>query len=295
MTILNFGSINVDHVYRLPTIVKPGQTLASEGLTIGLGGKGANQSVAIAAAGGEVKHFGRLGKDCRWAEQQLAQRGVDTEHIALVDEPSGHAIIQLDCNGENAIVVHGGANLSFARSSLAAVLNSSDQWSHLLMQNECNLMADAIELAHGKSLPVILNPAPMSDTAIAAPLHRVNTLVVNETEANKLSGQSSPQAALDFLHKTYPQIRLVMTLGGAGAMLVHGDERLIIEATKVDVVDTTAAGDTFVGYFVAGLAAGISNAENLARAVVAGTLAVTQAGAVASIPAADAVAQAMGD
>ncbi|MFK7958215.1 MAG: ribokinase [Lysobacterales bacterium] len=295
MAILNYGSINIDYVYQLPAIVEPGQTLASEGLSKGLGGKGANQSVAIAAAGGEVTHLGQLGKDGRWAAEELAQRGVNTRLITLADEPSGHAIIQVDRQGENAIVVHGGANQSCKPAALAAALSSSNPWSYLLLQNECNLLAEAIELARGRGLPVILNPAPMSDCAKAAPLEHVDTLVLNETEACMLSGQSNPDAALDRLQKKYPGVRLVLTLGRRGAVLWHCDERISVDAPEVAVLDTTAAGDTFVGYFVAGLAAGMSNAETLARAVFAGALAVTRSGAVASIPANEAVTQAMSD
>ncbi len=299
LMILNFGSINIDHVYRVSSVVEPGQTLACTGLSSGLGGKGANQSVAVAAAGGRVTHLGRLGRADAWALDVLASRGVNTDLITLVDEPSGHAMIQLDDRGENAIIVHGGANQGMQLKDLEAALDRQPPVGFLLLQNECNLLAQAIDLAHRRQIPVILNPAPMSERVADLPLNKLDTLVVNETEASALTraltgtlaktpvDSEAQQDLAQSLRQKFPELRIVCTKGSAGVRLFHGDEQISVAAPKVPVVDTTAAGDTFVGYFAAGLAEGMTNRQALERAVLAGAVAVTRAGAIASIPTAD--------
>jgi ribokinase len=263
--------------------VQPGETLASRGLETGLGGKGANQSVAIARAGIGVAHIGRVSTSDAWAVDTLRSAGVLIDHIELVEEASGHAIIQVDDQGENAIVLHGGANQSFDTERIEAII-ASHSVDYLLMQNECNLLAEALEVAHRHALKVVLNPAPMTERIKDLPLHQLDTLIVNEVEAAALTDKSNIADIILAIQSTLPNTRTVLTLGAQGAVLLHGGQKINANAVEVDVVDTTGAGDTFVGYFLAGLVQGLSDNESLERACLAAALAVSQPGAISSIP-----------
>ena len=282
--IINFGSINIDYVYRVPHLVKPGETLSSLDLVTGLGGKGANQSVAIARAGVSVAHVGRVFKGDRWAVELLASTGVDTDNIALIEGASGHAIIQVDDQGENAIVLHGGANQSFSIADIESALNRNQQARYLLMQNETNLLAEAFELAQAKGIKIVLNPAPMTDNIKDLPLAKLDTLIVNQGEAEALCGAADIDQMTQQMAALAPQTRVVVTLGGDGAMLLANGEVTHINSPSVDVVDTTGAGDTFVGYFLAGVAEGMNDHDALQRACLAGSIAVTRQGAITAIP-----------
>ena len=282
--IINFGSINIDHVYRVPHLVKPGETLSSLDLVTGLGGKGANQSVAIARAGVSVAHVGRVFKGDTWAVALLASTGVDTDNIALIEGASGHAIIQVDDQGENAIVLHGGANQSFSIADIESALNHNQQARYLLMQNETNLLAEAFELAQAKGIKIVLNPAPMTDNIKDLPLAKLDTLIVNRGEAEALCGAADIDQMTQQMAALAPQTRVIVTLGGDGAMLLANGEVTHMNSPSVDVVDTTGAGDTFVGYFLAGVAEGMNDHDALQRACLAGSIAVTRQGAITAIP-----------
>ena len=282
--IINFGSINIDHVYRVPHLVKPGETLSSLDLVTGLGGKGANQSVAIARAGVSVAHVGRVFKGDTWAVALLASTGVDTDNIALIEGASGHAIIQVDDQGENAIVLHGGANQSFSIADIESALNHNQQARYLLMQNETNLLAETFELAQAKGIKIVLNPAPMTDNIKDLPLAKLDTLIVNQGEAEALCGAADIDQMTQQMAALAPQTRVVVTLGGDGAMLLANGEVTHMNSPSVDVVDTTGAGDTFVGYFLAGVAEGMNDHDALQRACLAGSIAVTRQGAITAIP-----------
>ena len=293
MTVYNFGSINIDYVYRVERFVQPGETLASESLDTVLGGKGANQSVALARAGAPVVHLGRVSQADQWVVDELASFGVDINGIESVDEASGHAIIQVDAQGENAIVLHGGANQHFDAKSLATLLKDAQPGDWLLLQNECNALADAFAIAQEKQLKIAFNPAPMNELAASLPLEHCQVLIVNEVEALQLAnfgdvnGCSYSEANADCqteLQKRYPGCQIVLTLGGKGAMLLHNGKCEKVDAAPVDAVDSTGAGDTFVGYFLAGLVNELAPEQALERACVAGALAVTVAGATRGIP-----------
>ena len=265
-------------------MVKPGETLSSLDLVTGLGGKGANQSVAIARAGVSVAHVGRVFKGDTWAVALLASTGVDTDNIALIEGASGHAIIQVDDQGENAIVLHGGANQSFSIADIESALNHNQQARYLLMQNETNLLAEAFELAQAKGIKIVLNPAPMTDNIKDLPLAKLDTLIVNRGEAEALCGAADIDQMTQQMAALAPQTRVVVTLGGDGAMLLANGEVTHMNSPSVDVVDTTGAGDTFVGYFLAGVAEGMNDHDALQRACLAGSIAVTRQGAITAIP-----------
>ncbi len=296
VTVHNFGSINVDHVYRVPHLVRPGETLSSASLETVLGGKGANQSVALARAGAAVRHVGRIGAADEALLDALLDAGVDCGRVVRVPGTSGHAIIQVDDAGENAIVLHGGANRGFDAAALEAGLEGAEPGDWLLVQNECDALPIALDIARRRGLRVAFNPAPMDAGVAALELDALELLIVNETEAAQLAaalgatagarGSDSGQDddAVAALAEALPQVALVATLGARGAMLVSGGERTHVVAPRVDVVDTTGAGDTFVGYLLAALVAGAAPVDALRRAVIAGSLATTRAGATPSIP-----------
>lgn len=293
----NLGSINLDHVYRVPHLVTPGETLASHGYEVGLGGKGANQSLALARAGGRVCHWGRLGRQDAWARDTLARAGVDVSHLSLVDAPSGHAIIQVDDAGENAIILYPGANHGFGEADFQALVDAAAPGDWLLLQNECNGLAQLLALAAERQIRVAFNPAPMTDAVGELPLSACRLLFVNRTEAAGLAGlpvDSPPDALLDALASRLPDCELVLTLGAEGAWYQGGGERRHQPALKVSAVDTTGAGDTFIGYYLAALQRGGPVAECLAQATVAAALAVQRPGAAAGIPTADEVARFLG-
>lgn len=295
MRVYNFGSINIDYVYRMTRFVQPGETLASESLETVLGGKGANQSVALARAGVDVMHLGRLGKTDQWAVDVLNDFGVNSDNIELLDSPSGHAIIQVDANGENSIVLHGGANQSFDSSTVASLLKDARAGDWLLLQNECNALDVVFDIAEKKQLNIAFNPAPMSAAVSRLPLERCKILILNEVEAVQLAGGDGAAGAAEDtqlitdLQQRFPDVIIALTLGSKGATLLQNGQSIHFSAPVVDVVDTTGAGDTFVGYFLAGIIEGLPATQSLQRACVAGSLAVTVAGATPGIPTLQAV------
>ncbi|AXY41468.1 ribokinase [Halomonas sp. JS92-SW72] len=294
----NFGSINLDHVYRVPHLVRPGETLASHDYRVGLGGKGANQSLAMARAGGRVCHWGRLGRQDAWARDSLARAGVDVTHVSLVDAPSGHAIIQVDDAGENAIILFPGANHGFQRAGLEALVAATRPGDWLLLQNECNGLEQLLPLAAGHGLRIAFNPAPMSEAVSELPLSACQLLFLNRSEAAGITGlalEAGAKALLDALADRLPGCDVVLTLGDEGAWYQRGDQRCHQPALAVTAVDTTGAGDTFIGYYLAALQRGAAVADCLTQASAAAALAVQRPGAAESIPVAAEVARLLND
>ncbi|MBB3229945.1 ribokinase [Halomonas stenophila] len=283
----NFGSINLDHVYRVPHLVRPGETLASHDYRVGLGGKGANQSLAMARAGGRVRHWGRLGRQDAWARDLMARSGVAVDSVALVDEPSGHAIIQVDDQGENAILLFPGANHGFTTADLDARIAEIAPGDWLLTQNECNALPRVFARAQARGVKIAFNPAPMTDEVAGLPLAACRLLFVNRGEAEALTGLATDapaEALLAALARRLPATETVLTLGGDGAWYQYGDQRHFQPPLPVVARDTTAAGDTFIGYYLAAVQADLPPTACLERAATAAALAVQRLGATESIP-----------
>jgi ribokinase len=289
MHVWNLGSINLDRVFHVPRIVRPGETLASRSVTTFAGGKGANQSIALVRAGAKVMHIGRVGNDAQWLIERLASEGVDTTHVAIGREPTGQAIIQVDETGQNAIVLDPGANHAIALDDIERALAASRPGDWFLAQNETNHVADAIRLAKRHGLRVALNPAPMTESVLDYPLELVDLLVVNETEAAALTGIADAKGQLRSCAKRWPNCEVVLTRGDQGAIARGRDWQVAQPAVKTNVVDTTAAGDTFLGYYLAGLIEGCSPSERLAWACRAAACCVARPGASDSIPRRDEV------
>lgn len=284
MHILNYGSLNVDLVYRVPHISRPGETLGSSSREVFAGGKGLNQSIALGRAGAEVAHAGRTGTGGEWLPERLRDAGVDTTHVDTGDGPSGHAVIQVDDGGQNSIILFPGENMKQTRTDIDAALASCPEQTILLLQNEINEIEHLITEGARRGFQVCLNPAPFADNIPDLPLHLIRILVVNETEAEGLVGGGSAEQAMDRLISQYPNCEMVMTLGPRGVLYGAGADRIRLPAEDAEVVDTTGAGDTFIGYFLAARAEGRGAREALKIAGYASALCVSRPGACDSIP-----------
>ena len=285
MKILNFGSLNLDLVYQMPHFVRAGETLSSLSFSRNVGGKGLNQSVALAKAGAQVYHAGLVGEDGEMLRSFLRDSGVDVRFVRTVDQPSGHAVIQVEPAGNNCIFLYGGANQCVTEEFIREALAPFGPGDFLLLQNEVNAIDRIIELAAERGMQVVLNPSPVAENLQKLPLDRVSWFILNEIEGAELSGETEPDAILDKLAALYPHARFVLTLGGDGSVYAGGGERVAQRAFTVRAVDTTAAGDTFTGFFFAAAADGVGVPEALRRASKASAISVTRPGAAASIPA----------
>ncbi len=279
MTIWNLGSINADMVYALPHLPAPGETLAANGLERFLGGKGANMSVAAARAGSHVCHIGAVGPDGRWAKDRLTEYGVDTRHIAEVDTPTGHAIIAVDAQGENLIVLYPGANHALQADQLGQALSATDTGDLLVMQNETNAQVEAARMGHELGLTVCYAAAPFQADAVKAVLPYLDFLILNEVEAEQLQQETGLNA------NDLPVRHVIVTLGSKGARYYQrGAEPQDFPAHAVKAVDTTGAGDTFTGYVLAGMDRGLPMEQAIAQATRAGALMVMRHGTADVIP-----------
>ncbi|MCW4153243.1 ribokinase [Halomonas sp. 18H] len=290
--IFNFGSINIDHTYRVAYFVRPGETLESNEYSVGLGGKGVNQSLAIARAKGAVSHWGRVSSVDAWVVPELESAGVGVQDVELTAEPSGHAIIQIDARGENAILLFSGANHGFTPERMKALVAQTTPGDTMLIQNECNGLDQLIPLAVSHGCKVVFNPAPMTSGVSSLPLDQCKLLFFNRTEAATLLEMPLESSASDLLRRfneTLGSVEVVLTLGGEGAWYQYNSEAYFQPALKVQAIDTTAAGDTFVGYFLAARQAGLEPPQCLQRATAAAALAVQRRGAASSIPMAEEV------
>lgn len=284
MKILNIGSLNIDLVYQVPHFVRPGESLPALAFSRGPGGKGLNQSIAAARAGAAVRHAGCIGADGLFLRELLAAEGVDVAALRVGAEPTGHAIIQVNPEGENCIVLYHGANHALTADDLGAALAGFGPGDLLLAQNEVNDVGRLLRAGRDTGLGIIFNAAPASAELAALPLELTAVLVANETEGEALTGQTEPAAILAALRARCPQTEIVITLGAAGCRGAGpgGDWRL--PAERVTPVDTTAAGDTFVGYLAAARAGGEPVRAAAELATRAAAIAVTRPGAATSIP-----------
>lgn len=285
MRILNFGSCNIDYVYTLDHIVQPGETEPGERLEIFPGGKGLNQSIAIARAGVKVCHAGCLGNDAEMLLDILRDSGVDTSCIKSVNAKNGHAIIQVNAQGENAIFLYPGSNRMITPDFVDTVLKNFESGDLLLLQNEINNIEDIIEKAYEKGMRIVLNPSPINETIGRIDFHKITYLILNEIEGREVSGRTHPEEILSYFRQTYPELRVMLTLGGKGCVYMDRQTTHYQPVFETDVADTTAAGDTFTGYFIAGIAKGERLEKILKTASCASAIAVSRKGAASSIPA----------
>jgi ribokinase len=285
MKILNYGSLNIDQVYSVPHIVRPGETISGGNVQQFAGGKGANQSVAMAKAGAEVWHAGKIGEDGAWLLEKLKSYGVNTELIHTYEGSTGHAIIQVTPEAQNSIILFGGGNQNIREQEIEEAFSRFEEGDFLVLQNEINLMPEIIRKARSIGMKICLNPAPFEQSIKEWPLHMVDILIVNELEAEGLSGTSGTfNEILDSLTGHYKGTEIVLTVGEEGAYWGQNEKRIHVPVIKTKAIDTTAAGDTFLGYFLASRISGFDVEESMKRASKASSLTVSRHGAMDSIP-----------
>ena len=288
MKVLNFGSLNIDMVYSVDHVVRPGETTASAELRYFCGGKGLNQSVALARAGMEVCHAGCVGADGGRLISLLRDNGVGTSLVTKSESPSGHAIIQVDRDGQNSILLFGGANMEITPEQIENAVGNFSAGGRLFLQNEINGISEIIGAAHERGLEIVFNPSPFGADILSYPLENIDWFVVNETEAEELTGETEPEKILGAFSQKFPRASVLLTLGADGAFCRTKYGTFYCKIFSVPVVDTTAAGDTFLGFFFAMLERfGAERALKIASA--ASAVAVSRPGASASIPTLDEV------
>lgn len=285
MKILSFGSLNLDKVYSVNHFIRPAETMAAIELNEFSGGKGLNQSIALARAGAEVWHAGCVGADGTMLLNALQESGVDISLVRRLSCPTGHAIIQVNTEGQNCILLYGGANQQITPAQIDETLAQFAPGDMVVLQNEISNLSYLIEAAGKKGMVIVLNPSPMAPELLQMPLQYVSYFLLNEVEAKDLCGADVPEEEYpEKLMARYPGSRVVLTLGSRGCIYQDANTRIVHPACRVQAVDTTAAGDTFTGYFVAGIAAGESVEQALEEATKAAAISVSRRGAAPSIP-----------
>lgn len=289
MAIINVGSINIDHVYLVEHFVNPGETLASRDYQKLLGGKGANQSFALAKTGIETRHVGLINDSDFAAKQALIRAGIDCKYVKGTEVPSGHAIIQVADSGENSIILFAGANHKIKPNLIRQAVDEASPGDWMLLQNETSGISDAIAIAKEKGLKVAFNPAPMTAAVKTLPLSDIDLLIVNEGEAEALTGEVTLDGMQQWFKREIPDSEVIVTLGSKGAKLLTATGSVFAPAFAVKAVDTTAAGDTFIGFFLASYVTGMEPEKCIRKACAASAITVTRMGAAQSIPSNDEV------
>lgn len=291
--ILNFGSLNIDKIYEVDEIGKEGETISSSNFEETIGGKGLNQTVAIHRAGGEVYHAGLIGDRDSAILLDFIEDNKINSLIEKIDGPSGHAIIQIDQSGGNSIMVNGGANHKISSEYVDRVIKSFSKGDFLIIQNEINANSYVIEKAKEKGMIIFLNPSPIDDRINDIDLTQIDYILINENEGEKLTGRFEPEEIINYFKTNYPNLAIILTLGVDGGVYAKDKDYISFKAHPVEVIDSTAAGDTFLGYFVANLARGKEIEEILDLASFAASLTCKKKGAARAIPSIDEVLETM--
>lgn len=294
MKILNFGSCNIDYVYTLDHIVGVGETETSTGFEIFPGGKGLNQSVAISKAGAKIYHAGCIGADGGLLTDVFEKNNIDISYLRRVDVKNGHAIIQLNKNGENSIFCYPGSNEMITEDFINEVLENFEPGDIVLLQNEINNVNYIVREAHRRGMCVILNPSPINEKIFEIDFNHLSYVIMNEVEAEAITGCGNYDESLRCIREHYPKLKIILTLGSKGSIYADKDNEIYQPAFETEAVDTTAAGDTFTGYFVAELLKEESCSRILKIASAAAAIAVSRKGASPSIPERNEVLAAIG-
>lgn len=281
---LVMGSLNYDYIYALDHIVSEGETEAAEDVEAVCGGKGLNQAIALAKAGAVVYQGGMLGEDGAMLRETLQQNEVNTEFLKNVQGRNGHAFIQVDSTGKNAIVLFGGSNRKLTNEQIQETLQSFSNEDYLVLQNEINDVEKVINAGYQRGMKIVLNPSPYEEKIRSWPLSKINIFFVNEIEGRQLTGEKEPERIVNRMNEAFPHAEVILTLGTKGACYSHGKARLFQPAFRIKTVDTTAAGDTFTGFFLAAKARGENPAKCMEIAAKAAAIAATGKGAAPSIP-----------
>ncbi|MBQ1908098.1 MAG: ribokinase [Firmicutes bacterium] len=290
MKVMFYGSMNIDHTYRVDHIALPGETQPAVSLSVGAGGKGANQCAAFAKALGEERpqlfFAGKCGEDGRFIKDLLSELGADVSHVASC-EHTGSAVIQLDRNGQNSIIIYGGGNTQIEKDEIVSALAELSEGDMLCLNAEINALDFIMEQALEKGLRIVFNPSPITPELRELPLGRCMLLVLNEIEGRvmaELPVGASYEEILEALRAKYPESMIVLTMGSEGSYFAFRETKLRCPVKDTVVADTTCAGDTFLGYFLAGLIEGKAPADCLRLATAASSITVSRPGAMLSVP-----------
>lgn len=284
MKVLNFGSLNYDYVYAVDHIMMPGETQSCKGRETHFGGKGLNQSMALSRAGVEVFHAGMVGEDGQAFLDLCKKNGIRTDYIRQIEGPSGHTVIQVDKEAQNCIILYGGSNRMITREYVDEVFSNFEKDDIILLQNEINELPYIIDKAYEKGMQIVLNPSPYDSLLDECDLSKVTIFLINEVEGKMIAGTDVPEEILDCMMSKYPSAKVVLTLGSDGVIYKDADKIVKQGIFKVKAVDTTAAGDTFTGYFIAGMLKGTPIEERLRLCAKASAITVSRPGAADSIP-----------
>lgn len=284
MNILCFGSLNMDYIYQVPHIVRPGETLTSEKLDVLSGGKGLNQAIAMAKTGMKVSLAGCIGADGQWLLDGLEAYGVDASRVRVVEASTGKAMIQVSGDGQNCILLYPGANRQMTQRFIDEVLEDFSEGDMIVLQNEVNLLDYMIDRASEKKMEIVLNPSPFDSHIEKCHLEKVRYFFVNETEGQQMTGETDPEKILDVMGRRYPESGIILTLGGEGSWYSDKNQRVFQNVIKTEVVDTTGAGDTFSGYFIQEITSGTGEKRALETAALAASITVSRVGAAHAIP-----------
>lgn len=287
MKFIVYGSFNIDKVFYVDHLTAPGETQMSLSMEIDAGGKGANQAAAMAKAGSAVFMAGKIGPDGLWLKDMLAELGCDVTYVSEDASYTGEAIIQVDRNAQNSIFLFSGGNGENTPDEMEQILSHFCPGDWVICQNEISNMASLITIAHSKGLKVCLNPSPYDDVIETLPLDLVNLVMVNEIEARKMArtGSTDFSEILEALTRRFPELEIIMTVGSEGSYYAHGAERHFAPAFKVNAHDTTAAGDTYTGYYMAARYSDGMDIESAMRtASKASSITVSRHGAIVAIP-----------
>ena len=285
MKILSFGSMNIDNTYSVDEFVQPGETMTAKNLSKFCGGKGLNQSIALASAGADVAHFGCVGEDGDILLDMLKSRGVNTDSVIKIDNiTSGHAIIQVDSHGQNSILLYPGANRRMTPELIDRELEKYSCGDWLLIQNETNCLEYIMRAANKKGMKIAFNPSPMDGTVSTLPLELVDLFLVNEIEGAAVTGKEITEEITAEFEKLFPNAAVILTLGKKGSIFKSEKDMLFQPSYCGTVKDTTGAGDTYTGFFIANYIKGVSPQECMRIAAMASTVQISSDGAAIAIP-----------
>lgn len=290
MRVLVFGSANIDRTYAVEHFVNAGETLSADKMDLHCGGKGFNQAIAFARAGSDVYFAGAVGEDGGMLYDALKESGVNVDHLKRIPGPSGHAVIQVTPDGQNSIIILAGSNGAITHEDVDQVLNAFSAGDLVVLQNEISSVDYIIDKAKERDMIVALNPSPFNERIKTYNLSKVDYLLVNEVEGALLTGCDDPEKMAGAIHAMYPNANVVLTLGCAGSVFVSATGTVLSSGIyQTEAVDTTAAGDTYTGFFLSEALATGDFETALRNASIASGISVSRHGASHSIPYAEEV------
>jgi ribokinase len=292
MKMLVYGAVNIDYVYQVDHIALPGETISAVSIQKSAGGKGANQAAAAAKAGIEVYLAGKIGNDGEFLLALLKSYGVKTDYVSIWDGPTGHALIQVDSNGQNSIIIHAGGNGEITSYEAEEVISKFTNGDIISLQNEVPFTAQMMNAAARAGIKICYNPSPWNENIQKIPLELVNLLIVNELEGPALAGlpaETPAEETLLRLCERFPEKEIILTAGKNGAYYGFGEIRERGNIIDLPVADTTGAGDTFTGYFLAARVKNYQVTQALNIACKAASISVSRNGAMEAIPSAQEV------